>query len=153
MDTNARMRLASLIILTFLSPQFAFSQNRIGPKHFELNLSQPAITKLVQRHSGFIPGSNPTLKLKLDDITGAMVLVSALDSKSNQVLHETPITIGEKIQFGIDQNKFLVTLNRLYNHFVGEDCAEFSIEVGEALEDATAATSRCGDSATTPRPF
>ncbi len=146
MDTNARMRLASFIILTILSPRFAFSQNRIEPKHFELNLSKPVSMKLAQRQSDFIPGSNQTLKLKLGDITGAMVLVSVLDNKSNQVLRETPITIGEKIQFGSDENWFLVTLNRLDNRLVGEDSAELSIEEGKVPEDDSAPTSRYGSS-------
>lgn len=146
MDTNTQMRLVSFIIFTILSPRFAVSQDRIEPKHFELNLSKPVNMKLVQRQSDFIPGSNETLKLKLGDITGTMVLASVLNNKSNEVLRETPITIGEKIPFIVDEKKFLVTLNRLENRLVGEDSAELSIEEGEVPEDDTAPTSRYGDS-------
>ncbi len=146
MDGNARLQLGSLIILAILSPRFAFSQNPKEPKHLELNLPKPVTLKLVQRQSDFIPGSNQTLKLKLGDITGTMVLVSVIDNQSKQIVRENPITIGEKIKFRINERKFILTLDRLDKRLVGDDSAVLSIEEGEVPNDDTAATSKYGDS-------
>ena len=87
-----------------------------------------------QRRSMLVPGSNGSIVLSIGDITGGMVLVSLNDRDSAAsrrtpatMLRETPMVAGELVDFEVEDQKYIVFLQRWDSTLFGDDEADFSI--------------------------
>lgn len=80
-----------------------------------------------QRRSKAIPGSNNRIFIHLDDITGGYTLLSVKTDTGN-VLHDaTEVSVGETIDFQVEEHTFYITIETMRNFLAGDDYCMVSV--------------------------
>jgi tetratricopeptide (TPR) repeat protein len=87
----------------------------------------PLQLTIVQRTSEIIPGSNPALSVRIDDVTGGQVLVEVLSDSELPLVNRISMRPGDAVRFPAGGRSYYLTLIRLNNFLFGGDFAVFEV--------------------------
>jgi hypothetical protein len=76
---------------------------------------------VYQRRTAPVPGSNNTVMVHLDDITGGQVLVSVIDANGQTLMPATSLKEGAAGTFTLGKATYDVAVKDLRNKMVGSD--------------------------------
>ncbi len=101
---------------------------------------QPAIADLPvqitlrQRSTATVPGSDPPLRLTIDDVTRGQVMASLAHEGGEGLLGPVSFTPGHSEGFRVGEAEYELSLTKLDNVLIGEDSATFVISEAGSVE-------------------
>jgi hypothetical protein len=82
---------------------------------------------VVQREERAIPGSDGSVRIRLDDITDGQVLLAVVTADGDPLLQRTSVTQGDKLDFTVGKKRYTVHVNELRNLLIGDDFAKITV--------------------------
>jgi len=95
----------------------------------------PLQLTIIQRTSKTIRGSDDTLSVHIDDITGGQVLVEVLRDSGPALVDTISMTPGDVVKFRVAEQEYHLTLTRLQNFLTGNDFAVFEVSTKAPLAE------------------
>lgn len=82
---------------------------------------------VMQRESKAIPGSNGTVRIRLEDITEGQVLASVVTSHKDILMERVSARQGDTLRFSVENKQYTIHFKELRNILLGTDFARLTV--------------------------
>ncbi len=93
-----------------------------------LNLAGDSVKMtIIQRHLKEVPGSEGYVRIYIDDITAAQVLLSITTADGQTLVDQTSVRRGDEVTFTVGEGHYKLTVEKLVNFIAGDDYGAFTV--------------------------
>ncbi len=124
---NIKPLLILWITLAFLSGCGRTEQASAPEPVASIVLDAPVELIVPQSSTNPLPGSNGTVFITLDDITGGQVMTTLLLQNGTQIVATRSVLPNDVVAFTVNHHAYKIKLIRLTNILMGEDSALFKL--------------------------
>ncbi len=103
------------------------------PESLDFPFDEARLT-IYQRSWKKLPGSNGSLQVYIGDITGGQVPVTVYDPRAYFTVGTTSMKEGDLLSLPLDEQEYVLRLDKLVNHLIGPDYAVFTLLSRQAHE-------------------